>query len=167
MNTITEKSFNDLVEQFLGKRLPEQMAKDISFSKLPSHAQGFALRMLALMKRAGYSATQFTPSLIQWLSNAIPNILPNAWGGRIPPITLPNRHRKLDDYVAQQNWIPGNDPHVFLDVGCGFPPVTASDTASKFSDWQVFGVDQSFSDYVLYDAKGHYACFDQKGVFQE
>jgi hypothetical protein len=51
-------------------------------------------------------------------------------------------------------------------MGCGFPPVTAADTARKLPLWRICGVDRSFADYVLYDSNGHYACFDQKGVFQ-
>ncbi len=166
METMKEKSFNALVEQFLGMRLPEQMAEAVSLSELPPYAQDCTMRMLALMKRAGYSAAGFTPHLIRWISATVPSVLPDAWGGRIPPITLPGRHRKLDAYVAKQNMAPGKDPHVFVDAGCGFPPVTAGDTARRLPDWQVFGVDRSFADYVLYDADGHYACFDQKGVFQ-
>ncbi|MCP4687545.1 MAG: hypothetical protein GY859_05805, partial [Desulfobacterales bacterium] len=53
-----------------------------------------------------------------------------------------------------------------MDLGCGFPPVTAGDTARELTDWQVFGVDRAFADYVLYDKDGHYACFAQKGEFQ-
>jgi len=166
MRTTKDKSFDDLVEQFLGMRLPQQMAEAVSLPALPADTQDFIMRMLALMKRSGYSATGFTPALIRWLSVSIPGMLPSAWGGRIPPITLPDRHKKLDAYVTGRNIAPGNDPHIFVDMGCGFPPVTTADTARKLSDWQVFGVDRSFADYVLYDAEGHYACFDQKGVFQ-
>jgi len=166
MKTKIDKTFDDLVEQFLGTRLPQQMAEAISLSELPSYAQDFTMRMFTLMKRAGYSATGFSPYLIRWLSATIPSMLPNAWEGRIPPITLPERHKKLDDYVAKQEWAPGNGPHIFVDLGCGFPPVTAGDTARKLTNWQVFGVDRAFADYVLYDKDGHYACFTQKGAFQ-
>jgi hypothetical protein len=166
MQTKIDKTFDDLVEQFLGTRLPQQMVESLSLSELPPYAQDFTMRMFALMKRAGYSATGFSPHLIRWLSATVPSILPNAWGGRIPPITLPERHKKLDAYVAKQEWAPGNSPHTFVDVGCGFPPVTAGDTARKLTDWQVFGVDRAFADYVLYDKDGHYACFNQKGEFQ-
>ncbi|MDM8541640.1 CheR family methyltransferase [Desulfococcaceae bacterium HSG9] len=166
MQTMQEKSFDDLVERFLGMRLPRQMANAVSLSELPPYAQGFTMRMLALMKRSGYSVTEFNPALIRWLSASIPSMLPDAWGGRIPPITLPNRHSKLDVYVSNRNMAVGNEPHIFVDMGCGFPPVTAADTARKFPDWQIYGVDRSFADFVLYDKDGHYACFDQKGVFQ-
>ena len=166
MKTTQDASFDGLVEQFLGMRLPREMAASLSFPALPPDTQGFIMRMLSLMKRAEYPATAFNPALIRWLSTTIPSILPSAWGGRIPPLTLPGRHRKLDTYVAGQYRAPGNDPHIFVDVGCGFPPVTTADTARELKDWQVFGVDRSFADYVLYDMDGHYACFDHKGVFQ-
>ncbi len=166
MQTKTDNTFDDLVEQFLGTRLPQQMAGAVSLPGLPPEAWDFTMRMLALMKRAGYSATGFSPHLIQWLSATVPSILPGAWGGRIPPLTLPGRHKKFDDYVASQNWAPTAEPPIFVDVGCGFPPVTSADTARKFKDWHIFGVDRFFDDYVLYDSDGHYACFDQKGVFQ-
>lgn len=166
MQTVQDKSFASLVERFLGKRLPQEMAGTISLSKLPPDTQNFIMRSLALMRRAQYSATEFNPALIRWFFTTIQSILPSAWGGRIPPLTIPGRHQKLDDYVANQNWSPGEAPHVFIDVGCGFPPVTPTDTSRKFGDWQIYGVDASFDDYVLYDNEGHYACFDQKGEFQ-
>ena len=159
-------TFDKLVEQYLGMGLPQHLAGAISWSNLPGDARDYILRLLALMKRSGYSTAQFNPILIQWLSFTIPNMLPRAWGGRIPPITFPLRHKKLDDYVAQLNWTPGEEPLIFVDIGCGFPPVTTSETAQRFPDWQIIGVDQSFADYVLYDKDGHYACFDQKAEFQ-
>lgn len=103
MQSKVDKTFDDLVEKFLEKRLPDGMATSISMSKLPSESREFILRMLSLMKRAKYSATGFNPYLIRWLSATLPSILPGAWGGRIPPLTLPDRHKKLDDYVANQN----------------------------------------------------------------
>jgi len=166
MESMETRSFNSLVEQFLGIRLPQQMAAPISFPSLAPDTQDFIMRMLALMKRAGYSATGFSPVLIRWLSATIPSILPSAWGGRIPPLTLPDRHKKLDGYVTSQNWITGKNPSIFVDMGCGFPPVTSADTARNLPDWKIYGVDCSFAEYVLYDIDGHYACFDQKGVFQ-
>ena len=82
MPTSNSQSFDDLVEQFLGVRLPQQMAASVSMPNLPPATQDFVVRALALMKRAGYSATGFTPNLIQWVTVTAPNILPGAWGGR-------------------------------------------------------------------------------------
>jgi hypothetical protein len=104
--------------------------------------------------------------MIQLLSTVTPGMLPSAWGGRIPPVTSPGRHRKLDAYAAQHSGSASNGQPVFIDLGCGFPPVTTVDTARHMPAWSVFGVDRSFARYVLYDAEGHYACFDQDGKFQ-
>jgi len=165
MKTKKEKSFDTLVEQFLGMRLPQHLSEAFSLSELPADTQDFIMRLLALMKRSGYSATGFSPFLTRWLSTTIPSMLPRAWGGLIPPITMSGRHKKLDAYVINQNLTTGNAPHIFVDIGCGFPPVTSADTARKLPDWQIYGVDRSFADYVLYDINGHYACFDQEGEF--
>jgi len=160
-----QNDFNDLVAQFLEKRLPQHLAASIDFEKLPPDSQAFGRRMLELMKRADYAATQFNPALMRWLATTIPSVLPSAWGGRIPPITLPGRHQRLDTYVAGEYPPPHAAPPVYIDVGCGFPPVTAADTARRLPAWQVFGVDRSFADFVLYDSAGHYACFDKTGEF--
>ncbi len=162
---MNDHSFDALVEEFFGMGLPEHLAGIISLSDLPPDVNEFIVRALALMKRSGYSTTEFNPLLFRWLSTIIPNTLPRAWGGRIPPITMPHRHKKLDDYVAGKNWITANEASSFVDIGCGFPPVTTVDTARKFPSWQIYGVDRSFADYVLYDTNGNYACFDQKGTF--
>jgi hypothetical protein len=161
-----QNEFNDLVERHLGARLPENMAASVDFKKLPPDTQAFIERMLTLMKRAGYGVEQFNLALIRWLSVTIPTMLPRAWGGRIPPITMPGRHQKLDAYVAGTYSPPFETAPLLVDIGCGFPPITTADSARMLTDWQVYGVDRSFADYVLYDAAGHYACFDQSGEFQ-
>lgn len=165
MKSTPEMSFNDLVEKHLGNRLPREMANPIAMSEQPPEAKRFIVHVLQLMKQAGYPATSFTPYFIRWLST-IKNMLPCAWGGKIPPLTLPNRHRKLDVYIKGQDRFNQTKAPVFLDMGCGFPPITTSDTAKTLSDWQVFGVDYSFPDYIVYDKEGHYACFDKNGSFQ-
>lgn len=166
MQAIDDIPFGVLVEQYLGTRLPQDMTETFTLSKLPPEAQDFIGRALTLMKQAGYSATDFSPHLIRWLSVSVPSVLPYAWEGRIPPLTLPGRHKKLDDYIVDQVSATPNEPNIYVDMGCGFPPVTTADTAQKFTHWHIYGVDRSFSDYVLYDNDGHYACFDQKGRFQ-
>lgn len=164
MNNTSDMSFNDLVEKHLGKRLPPEMAEPVSMSDQPQEAKDFIYRLLQLMKKAGYSATSFSPHLIRWLST-IKTMLPCAWGGQIPPITMPNRHRKLDAYVKNQDQFNGEKTPVFLDLGCGFPPMTTSDTAKALPHWRVFGVDYSFPDYIVFNEEGHYACFDLNGDF--
>ena len=166
MKTNQKATFDDLVEEYLEMPLPPSMQASFDYQQLPKETLAFIIRMLLLMKRSGYSVTGFNPHLMRWLSTTIPGILPGAWGGKIPPITLPGRHKKLDEYVARRDWAYDVAPPVFVDMGCGFPPVTTADTAHTLSQWQVFGVDQSFADYVLFDTEGHYACFDGKGDYQ-
>jgi hypothetical protein len=73
--------------------------------------------------------------MVWLLSSVNPAMLPSAWAGRIPPLTSGGRHKKLDAYVKQQTKMAGNEKSVFIDLGCGFPPVTTVDTAGKFPNW--------------------------------
>ena len=166
MNQPSTHSFNTLVAHFLGGRLPEQMAAAISFPALPADVKRFITRMLVLMRKADFPVTDFTPVLIWQLSNVIPGFLPCAWSGRVPPLTLPKRNARIDAYVVKHTWPDGLVNPVFVDMGCGFPPITTTDAAAALSGWRVFGVDRSFSDYVVYDGDGNYACFNGQGVFQ-
>ena len=160
------KSFSSLVEQFLGVHLPDRLTRNIPFPELPSDTQGFILRMLALMQRAGYSPFDFTVMLTRMLSIMIPNMLPAAWQGQVPPITMSGRHGKIDAYVAGQVRPAADDRLVFIDIGCGFPPLTTVDTAKKFPAWHIYGIDRNFARYVVYDGEGNYACFSRNGNFQ-
>lgn len=163
MDAMQNRSFNSLVKQFLGVRLPDRLSGMISYPDLPLEAQHFTLRMLTLMQRASYAGNDFTPLLMRALSTIATSSLPCAWDGRIPPITMAGRHRKLDAYVVNQPWAQFKERPIFLDLGCGFPPATTLDTANNLPQWAVFGVDRTFAPYVLYDSDGHYACFDHNG----
>ncbi len=166
MTSLTSETFNHYVERFLGMRLPDRLADLVPFSKLTPDAKGVALRLLDLMKRSGCAATEFNAQMAWLLAAVTPSMLPAAWGGRIPPLTSPGRHRKLDTYVNRQIRPTDKGRPRLIDLGCGFPPVTAVDTAKFLPGWSVCGVDRSFHRYVLYDADGRYACFNRDGVFQ-
>jgi hypothetical protein len=166
MNQPTAHSFNALVAHYLGGQLPERMASAISFPALPADVKRFITRMLTLMRKAAFPVTDFTPVLIWQLSNIIPGFLPCAWDGRVPPLTLPKRNARIDAYVVRHAWPDGLVSPVFVDLGCGFPPITTVDAAAALSGWRVFGVDRSFSAYVVHDGDGHYACFNGQGAFQ-
>jgi len=166
MASSTAATFNDHVERLLGGRLPDDLDRAIPFAELPPDAQGVALRLLALMKRSGCAATEFNAQMIWLLAAVTPSMLPAAWGGRIPPLTSRGRHSKLDAYVHHQIQPADRERPLFIDLGCGFPPMTAVDTAQFLPGWSVCGVDRSFHHYVLYDADGRYACFNRDGTFQ-
>ena len=166
MRTTDRVSFNSLVEQYLGQCLPPALADTIDFAGLPDDARALIRRMLGLMRKARFPATDFNRFLTGMLATMVPGVLPCSWGGRIPPLTVPGRHRKLDVYVAAQDWSRMTSPPVFADLGCGFPPVTTVDTARALPHWRIFGVDRFFATYVAYDSEGHYACFDAEGMYQ-
>jgi hypothetical protein len=162
----TGQSFNSLVAHYLGGSLPEQMAAAISLPALPTEVQSFIARMLTLMRQADFPVTDIPPTLIWQLVNLIPGFLPGAWSGRAPPLTLPQRNAKMDAYVVKHSWPDGLVDPVFVDMGCGFPPITTTEAAAALPDWRVFGVDRSFFDYVVYEGDGNYACFNEQGTFQ-
>ena len=71
----------------------------------------------------------------------------------------------MDAYLAHNPWHrPGREP-VLLDLGCGFPPVTALDSATTLPGWRVIGDDPSFDRYFVYDG-ADYACFDVEGLLR-
>ncbi|MCG8685577.1 MAG: class I SAM-dependent methyltransferase [Desulfobacterales bacterium] len=165
MQTCEKGSFNALVKTHLGQALPKELGEAISMAEEPDESRQFIYRFFPLMKEARYPATDITPIFIRWLSS-IKNMLPRAWGGCIPPITLPRRHHKLDLYIKGMNRFDEKNRPTFLDLGCGFPPVTTGDTAKQLPLWQVKGVDRSFPFYILYTQEGYYACFNEAGEFQ-
>ncbi|MDM8537281.1 hypothetical protein QUF70_11040 [Desulfobacterales bacterium HSG17] len=153
------KTFNSYVLEYLGKDLPHELAQEVDLSSLGNETQNFILRMLSLMRKAGQPATDFNPWLIWGLSTVVPNILPGSLGGTIPPLTNPGRHEIFDAYVEKSISVPKNRQGIFVDVGCGFPPVTTVETTHRFPDWKVFGIDRNFAPYLVIDQDGHYACF--------
>jgi hypothetical protein len=165
MDSVASESFNSLVETFLGAGLPGRLADEHSFSALSIEAREFIVRMLVLMKRGSIPASEFNSQMIRLLFVVNPAMLPSAWGGRIPPLTSPGRHQKLDTYVRQQTWALNKAQPVFMDLGCGFPPATTADTAKSLPDWSVVGADRSFASFTLYDTEGNYACFNREGQF--
>ena len=54
-----EGSFEVLVERFLGPGFPDSLSGTVSLPDLTADTQGFIIRVLNLMKRSGYSLTQF------------------------------------------------------------------------------------------------------------
>jgi hypothetical protein len=122
--------------------------------------RGFVERMCRLMRRQGLDARDF-PEFLAWVvSMFIPKMLPNAWGGAVPPITQQGRHADIDEYLAKNPWRRIGDGERLLDLGCGFPPMTALDTANRFPGVDLTAADPSFGRYLVREANGDYAVFD-------
>lgn len=123
-------------------------------------AQALADRAFRLMRAARFGPADFSALTAWMLGFSVPRTVPSAWSGMVPPVTMTGRHRKIDEYVAQNPWHQPSGEGVFVDLGCGFPPFTTIDTAQRLSDWRVIGVDPTFGRYLVYDAEGAYASFD-------
>lgn len=156
-------TIEELCDHFLGGRpAPEilQILKPLAGDR--DEVRNFVRRAFRLMGIANLGAHNFSPWSAFGLAMA-KGILPGAWGGRIPPITAPGRHKTIDNYLAATPW-PAFRPHTaMIDLGCGFPPTTTVETALRFPDWQIVGADPVFDPYLLYDRDQSYACIDQIG----
>jgi hypothetical protein len=125
-------------------------------------ARAFVERMFRSMRAAGFRAQDVSVLQAEILAALLSRLLPGNWEGRVPPITVAGRHSKLDLLVANvaaENGLSAT----FIDVACGFPPVTTVDTAAALDTWQVTGVDRSLPAYLVNDAHGNYAVFDADG----
>jgi len=147
-------------QEFFELRLSAEvldLLKDLPNQNTEVHA--FVERMFRFMKQAKFPAEDFSV-LLGWAVGFLPSrILPSAWGGLIPPITIEGRHQKIDEYLSINPWRPLGPGSTLLDLGCGFPPRTSVDTSERHPEWRVIGADPSFGRYLLYDEQGNYACF--------
>jgi hypothetical protein len=123
-------------------------------------AQALADRAFRFMRAARFGPADFSVLTAWMLGFSMPRTVPSAWSGMVPPVTMAGRHRKIDEYVADNPWHRPDGEGVFVDLGCGFPPFTTIDTAKRLPDWRVVGADPTFGRYVVYDADGVYASFD-------
>jgi SAM-dependent methyltransferase len=119
-------------------------------------------RAIQLMGISQLGSRNFSPMAALGLGMAS-RFLPGAWNGLVPPITAQGRHKIIDDYISSNPWRTFGKGTVMVDVGCGFPPLTAIETAQRFPDWQIIGADPSFDPYLLYYRNQAYACVDQRG----
>ena len=123
----------------------------------------FVERAFCLMGISKFDPRDLSTFVARFFVVLAPAILPHAWGGMVPPLTMPGRHQKIDVYLRSNPWTKFEAGTVMLDVGCGFPPQTSIDAAEAFPDWQIIGVDPAFEEYLLYDADGNYATLDRNG----
>ena len=154
-------SFLDhLSETCFGGRLsPEVRDLMAPLAGESDEVQAFIERMCRTMRRQRIGAEDLSETLAWSIAYFLPKILPGAWGGSVPPITSEGRHRTIDDYLECNPWRALGPGDRFLDLGCGFPPVTARDTARRFPDVRVTAPDPSFARYLVRHGNGDYACF--------
>jgi SAM-dependent methyltransferase len=113
----------------------------------PPEVRALAERTLWLMKISRLEPGNVSPAMAWWIAKLTPPILLGALAGRVPSITMEGRHRRIDDYLAANPWTVLGAGSIVLDIGCGFPPLTTTDTAARFPAWQLIGVDHTFDDH--------------------
>jgi SAM-dependent methyltransferase len=158
-NTVEE-----LCDRHLGARPSEatlQVLRDVAQQR--PEVRDFVERAFRLMAISKFDARDFTPFVARFFTVIAPGILPGAWGGMVPPFTLPGRHKKIDAYLRANQWAKFEPGTVMLDVGCGFPPQTSIEAAEAFPEWRIVGADPTFGEYLLYDERVNYACLDRAG----
>ncbi|MBI1782017.1 MAG: hypothetical protein HYR66_11710, partial [Sphingobacteriales bacterium] len=121
----------------------------------------FVQRMFAFMKSSGLPAKDVSLLQADVISTLLARILPGAWEGRIPPITVQGRHAVVDQYIKNNSWMSSGGKKM-LDIGCGFPPFTTLESADYLNDWKITGADPSLPAYLIYDADGNYATLDEQ-----
>jgi SAM-dependent methyltransferase len=154
----------ELCDRYLGGR-PSEAALQVlrNAEKLRSEVRDFVERAFRLMALTRFDPRDFSPFVSRFFTVIAPGILPGAWGGIVPPFTLPGRHKKIDAYLRSNEWAKFEPRTVMLDVGCGFPPQTSIEAAEAFPEWRIVGADPTFEQYLLYDERENYACLDRTG----
>jgi hypothetical protein len=154
------KIVEELCDRHLGGR-PSEAVLQLLKKAEPQRAEvrDFVERAFQLMAITKFDPRDLSPAVARFFVVLAPGILPGAWGGIVPPITMPGRHQKIDAYLRANPWKKFEPGTVMLDLGCGFPPQTSMDAADSFPDWQIVGADPAFEPYLLYDERGNYASF--------
>ncbi len=147
-------------EYFDGELSPAVMAHMETINEERPEVQSWVERMARQMRAQHFGGKDFNEVLAWVIGTLLSKILPGAWGGSVPPVTVEGRHAGVDDYMEQNPWRPLVLGDRFLDLGCGFPPVTTMNSAKRFPGVQVIGADPSFARYLVQDPNGDYACFD-------
>ena len=164
MDRTHEERLRHWNDEFFGGKLPEHklaVLEDVGDFHQP--VIDFIEGVLRRIHSIGMSPEDFSDLLAWEMGFLLPRILPTAWGGMVPPITVAGRHQKLEEYLSQNPWhelAPGGK---ILDIGCGFPPLTTVDLARRFPECEVLGADPQFGRWIVYDVQGDYCCFGDDG----
>lgn len=157
----TSEFVKELNNQFFNGELSTQFQDKLQ--QLPIDRPdvfAFVQKMFALMNKSGMPAKDLSLLHADIMGTLLARILPGAWEGRVPPITVHGRHSVIDQYIKKNHW-NSSEGKSLLDIGCGFPPVTTIESANFLSDWKVTGADPSLPAYLIYDEEENYATLDE------
>ncbi len=125
-------------------------------------ARAFVERMFRFMQAGRYPAHDVSTFQAAMLGSLVARLLPGRWEGRVPPITVAGRHRKIDALIAHRFPTPSR----LIDVACGFPPLTTLDSAAALPGWDILGVDRSLPAFLVHDGEDNYCVYDEAGEAQ-
>ena len=92
----------DLCDRHLGGRpSPDCVAELAALPAERPDVRAFVERMFRLMQHAGFSSRDLSVVQGEVIGSLLSRILPGAWEGRIPPITVAGRHARIDDYLVR------------------------------------------------------------------
>jgi hypothetical protein len=149
-------------ERYFDGQLPEAILGMLSAAPIErADVAAFFERYFRLMQRGHFTARDLSPLQAGVLGTLVAPILPGAWSGRIPPVTMAGRHARLDEFVRDNRYGPVG-PGLILDIGCGYPATTSLDTVAALPDWQVVAADPAMPAWVVYDEDGSYATIDEE-----
>ena len=116
--------------------------------------------ILERYRQAGFGINELSPHFMFELAEGLPrNTFLDTKTPFIPPITIQDRHVRIDQLIAKLPIPSGTRPRL-LDLGCGFPPITTVEAAERLPKWDVIGVDAAFYPYLVTNNHGYYGCFD-------
>src|SRR5262245_53235402 len=104
---------------FDGRLSPRVLAELRYLDGERAEVRQFVERQCRLFAAAGIDATDVPVAWGCSVRETIPNVLPGAWGGMVPSITWPNRHVRIDRYLAGNRWMQPASEATLLDLGCG------------------------------------------------
>lgn len=144
---------------FGGRLSPPVLRHFASIGRAGAEARQFVERLCAQFAARGIPAEDFSTFLAWSAATYVPRLMPAAWRGVAPPITVAGRHRRIDEYLARNRWHSIRAGDRILDLGCGFPPVTTAELAARFPRAWVTGADPVAGSYLIRLANGDVACF--------
>jgi hypothetical protein len=109
-------------------------------------ARALVDRALGRAADARMDPASITVELVDALAGLASGVVAARAGGEVPSLAFAGRHTRLDEYVAHRC---ERAPSRIIDVGCGFPPLPTVETAARFPDAEVVGLDPGFPAFVV------------------
>jgi hypothetical protein len=166
---MSDRAYVDRLNQsYFDGRLSAAVVEHLSALPVArADVRAFVERMFRTMTESGFGATDVSVLQGLVLGSLLARLLPETWAGHVPPVTVAGRHSKIDELVrrvfAHEGDPRGTGGRLFVDVACGFPPLTSIDTANALRGWEILGIDLALPAFLVHDERKNYATLDETG----